>query len=98
MGLSNPIKAVRETYKFLNEKRIQNLTRRRGKFVENEFSVGQFVLINDETQVGEECRGKLNLPLQSRLYKILEIHKEGFSAKLLDILDGSRKEVYATFL
>ena len=99
MSLSNPIKAVRETYKFLNEKRIQNLTRRRGKLVEKEqFSVGQFVLINDETRVGEECRGKLNLPLQSRLYKVLEVHKGGFSCKLLDILDGSKTEVLCSRL
>ena len=98
MGLSNPIIAVRETFRYLNDKRIQNLTRRRGKFVDSEFSAGQFVLINDESQLGEECRGKLSLPLQSRLYKILEIHKEGFSAKLLDIIDGSKKEVLCSRL
>ena len=52
----------------------------------------------DETQEGEECRGKLNLPLQSRLYKVLAVHKQGFSAKLLDILDGSKKEVLTSRL
>ena len=40
----------------------------------------------------------MSLPLQSRLYKILEIHKEGFSAKLLDIIDGSKKEVLCSRL
>ena len=77
---------------------IQNLTKRRGKFVDNEFSVRQFVLINDESQLTAECRGKLNLPYQSRLYKILEIHKEGISAKIMDILNGSQKEVLCSRL
>ena len=88
MSLKNPISAVRETFKYLNDRRIRNLLSRKGKFVENKFSVGQFVLINDESQLTAECRGKLNLPHQSRLYKILEIHKGGFSARLLDVLDG----------
>ena len=99
MNLSNPITAVRESFKFLNEKRIQNLTRRRGKTVEDEqFAPGQFVLINDENRIDEECQGKLSLPRQSRLYKVLEVHKNGFSCKLLDIQDGSKKEILCSRL
>ena len=98
MGLLNPISAVKETYKFLNDKRIRNLIKTRGKFVDNKFEVGQFVLLNDESQVTSECRGKLNIPYQSRLYKILAIHKKGFSAKLLDIVNGSQKEVLCSRL
>ena len=60
--------------------------------------MGQFVLINNESQLTAECRGKLNIPHQSLLYKILEIHKDGFSCRLLDILDGSKKEVLCSRL
>ena len=98
MSLSNPISAIKKTYKFLNEKRISNLLSSKGKCVEDKFSIGQFVLINDENQQTVECRGKLNLPHQSRLYKILEIHKGGFSCKLLDILDKSQREVLTSRL
>ena len=98
MNLENPVTAIRKTYKHLNDRRICNLLSKRGKFVENKFSVGQFVLINDESQLTAECRGKLNIPHQSLLYKILEIHKDGFSCRLLDILDGSKKEVLCSRL
>ena len=70
----------------------------RGKTVADKFAVGQFVLIQDENQQGAEARGKINIPHQSKLYKILAIHKNGFTARLLDVLDGSEREVLTSRL
>ena len=98
MNLLNPVTAVKDTYKYLNDKRIRNLTKTRGKFVKDEFKPGQFVLLNDESQLASECKGKLNIPYQSRLYKVLETHKKGFSAKILDVVSGAQKEVLTSRL
>ena len=72
MSLSNPVSAIKETFKHLNEKRMANLTNKRSKQVSNTgFCVGQFVLLTDELNVKAEARAKLSIPNRSRLYKIV---------------------------
>ena len=55
--------------------------------------MGAFVLLNDEPQAKSECKGKLNIPHQSRIYKIINLHHDGFTCTILDMIDGSKREV-----
>merc|ERR1711954_611019 len=99
MNLSNPVVAIKETFKHLNEKRISNLTNKRSKQVSNTgFCVGQFVLLTDESNVKAEARAKLSIPNRSRLYKIVALNKDGFTATILDVQSGSRREVLTSRL
>ena len=50
-------------------------------------------MLNDEPQGTAESRGKLNIPHQSKLYKIVDINHDGFTCTIMDLLDGSRREV-----
>merc|ERR1711954_450895 len=59
MNLSNPVLALKETFKHLNEKRIPN---------------------------------------RSKLYKIVALNKDNFTATILDIQSGSRREVLTSRL
>ena len=79
MSLNNPVKCIKKGYKQLNDKRIQNLISRRGKSEKSDWQLGSYVLLNDEPQGNAESRGKLNIPLQSKLYKIVEINHDGFT-------------------
>ena len=95
MSLNNPVSAIEQTFKHLNEKRIANLTSKRSKQVSGtEFCIGQFVLLTDELDVRAEARAKLSIPNRNRLYKIVALNKNGFTATILDVLTGSRKEVH----
>ena len=99
MSLNNPVSAIKETFIHLNEKRIANLTSKRSKQVSGtEFCIGQFVLLTDELNVKAEARAKLSIPNRSRLYKIVALNKDGFTATILDVLSGSRKEVLTSRL
>ena len=93
MALNNPVQTIKRSYGELNNKRILNLMGRRGNAKKKEWDVGAFVLINDESQAAAECRGKLNIPHQSRIYKIVNKHHDGFTYTLLDLIDGSKREV-----
>merc|ERR1711895_232694 len=93
MALNNPVQTIKRSYEELNNKRIMNLLGGRGNAKKKEWDKGAFVLINDESQAGAECRGKLNVPYQSRVYKIIQKHHDGFTYTLLDLLDGSKREV-----
>ena len=50
-------------------------------------------MLNDELQGAAESRSKLNIPHQSKLYKIVDINHDGFTCTILDLLDGSKREV-----
>ena len=47
--------------------------------------MGEFVLLNDTPNKTVEGSRQLNLPLSKDLYKIIGIHKDGFSITLLNI-------------
>merc|ERR1711954_127030 len=98
MSLNNPVKAIKETFTNLNNKRIANLLNKRSKKVEGDWAIGQFVLLTDETNVGAEARGKLSIPNRSRLYKIIDLNKNSFTATILDVLNGSKREVLTSRL
>ena len=93
MALNNPVKTIKRGYKELNDKRILNLLGRKGKSDKLDWKLGAFVLLNDEPQAKSECKGKLNIPHQSRIYKIIDLHHDGFTCTLLDMIDGSKREV-----
>merc|ERR1711954_454962 len=91
MSLNNPVTAIKETFTNLNEKRIANLTNKRSKKVDGNWAIGQLVLLTDESNVGAEARGKLSIPNRSRLYKIVDLNKNSFTATILDVLTGSKQ-------
>ena len=93
MALNNPVQTIKRGYKELNNKRILNLLGRKGKSDKKDWNLGAFVLLNDEPQAKSECKGKLNIPHQSRIYKIIDLHHDGFTCTLLDMIDGSKREV-----
>ena len=93
MALNNPVQTIKRSYGELNDKRIMNLLGKRGNAKKKEWDEGAFVLINDESQAGVESKGKLNVPYQSRVYKLIHKHHDGFTYTLLDLLDGSQREV-----
>ena len=47
--------------------------------------MGEYVLLNDSPEKTVEGSRQLNLPLSKDLYKIKEIHKNGFSLTLLNV-------------
>ena len=49
------------------------------------YRVGEYVLLNDLPSKTIEGSRQLNLPLSKDLYKIIKIHKEGFSVTLLNV-------------
>merc|ERR1712055_1003605 len=93
MALNNPVKSIKKSYGLLNNKRIMNLLGKKGNAKKKEWEVGAFVLINDEPQGAAECKGKLNNPHQSRVYKLIDKHFDGFTYTLMDLIDGSNREV-----
>ena len=93
MSLNNPVKTIKRGYKELNDKRVLNLLARRGKSDKLSWKLGAYVLLNDEPQGKAECKGKLNIPHQSKIYKIIDINHDGFTCTILDMLDGSKREV-----
>merc|ERR1712105_413560 len=66
---------------------------RRGKSDKLSWKLGAYVLLNDEPQGKAECKGKLNIPHQSKIYKIIDINHDGFICTILDMIDGSKREV-----
>ena len=99
MSLLNPVAAIGQTFRNLNEKRIANLMGKRGKEVSGtEFKIGQFVLLSDEFDARAEARAKISIPNRNRLYKIVNLNKNGFTASILDVLSGSKKEVLTSRL
>ena len=99
MSLLNPVKVIGQTFQNLNEKRIANLMGKRAKEVSGtKFRIGQFVLLADEFDPRAEARAKISIPHRNRLYKIVNFNKDGFTASILDVLSGSKKEVLSSRL
>ena len=57
------------------------------------FAVGNFVVLNDGPSNTVEGSRQLNFPGSKELYKIVEIHKEGFSLALLNMRTQARLTV-----
>ena len=92
MGLANPIKFQKFNFKSLNDHRIRNLLNQRISDKRYEFKLNQFVTMENQPQKGENS-SKLNIPLNAQVYKIVDIHKQGFQYTLLNIATGARQEV-----
>ena len=77
------MKLQRSQYKELNAKRIKNMfDKGRGL---RELPIGNYVVLNDGNSTTVEGSRQLNFPGSKELYKIIQIHKEGFSLTLLNI-------------
>ena len=92
MGLANPIMFQKFNFKTLNDHRIKNLLNQRISNKRDEFKINQFVTMENQPPKGENS-SKLNIPLNSQLYKIVDIHKQGFQYTLQNIATGARQEV-----
>ena len=84
LSLRNPVKHQQWAYKRLNDHRIQNLLRQKASTERYPFQVGQYVTITEDLPRGDNP-GKLNIPAQSQLFKIREVHKEGFALSLINL-------------
>jgi hypothetical protein len=85
LQVKNPVKLQRDQYLELNRRRIFNLAKKGRGFLPIVYRVGEYVLLNDLPSKTVEGSRQLNLPLSKDLYKIIKIHKEGFSVTLLNV-------------
>ena len=92
VAVNNPIWHQKFAYKKLNEHRIKNLIARRGTDKKQTFPVGQFFTLNDEVPRGE-LQEKNDIPVHKELYKMVAVHKDGFSLGVQNILTGSVQEI-----
>ena len=54
--------------------------------------MGQFLTLNDEVPRGE-LQEKNDIPVHKELYKMVAVHKDGFSLGVQNILTGSVQEI-----
>ena len=92
MSLKNPIQHQRVLYKHLNDQRVQNLIRARGKSEKRPFEVGQFVTISNET-AQKDLADKISSPRNKNIFKIIQKNKDGFSYTLQNILTCAKHEI-----
>ena len=85
LQVNNPVKLQRDQYLELNRRRILNLARKGRGLEPRDFRVGQYVLLNDLPTKTVDGSRQLNLPLSKDLFKIIQVHKEGFSFTLLNV-------------
>ena len=96
MLLKNPVLAQRSLYKNLNQKRIESLLRAKGSVNKRKWSIGQFVTISPNKS--NSLVDKIASPRCSNIYKILDVHRQGFSAWVMNILTGAKLEVLSSRL
>ena len=96
MLLKNPVLAQKSLYKSLNQKRVESLLRARGSVNKRKWTVGQFVTISPNKSTS--LVAKIASPRCSNIYKILEVHRKGFSARVMNVLTGAKLEILSSRL
>ena len=97
--MMNPVKSIASTYKHLNRKRMEGLTKAKGTPKKKIWNPGQYCLLNHSpTGIIGEARDKIGVPLQPRVYKILSSDKDNFSYKVMDLQSGSIRQVNHSLL
>ena len=91
MCLKNPVLAQKVLYKHLNKKRVESLLNAKGSIKKKAWSVGQFVTLNQNKT--NSLVDKIASPRCANVYKILDIHKQGFSVWIMNVLTGAKLEV-----
>ena len=93
MQLQNPVQFQKFHYRKLNEHRIRGLLSKRVSDHRQKFYVNQFVTLRDPNTIKGANSSKLNIPGCKNLYKIVEIAKNGFQLRLLNIETRAEKTV-----
>ena len=91
-SLKNPVQHQKMTFHKLNAHRINNLLNKKGKGEKCNFQIGQYVTLIENLPDRENPK-KLNIPANSQLFKIIAIHKNGFTLSLSNISTGEVFEV-----
>ena len=94
--LQNPVLTQKVLYKNLNQKRVDSLIKAKGSIQKRKWSIGQFVTLNNNKS--NSLVDKIASPRCSNIHKILDVHKQGFSAWIMNILTGSKLEVLSSRL
>ena len=94
--LKNPVLTQKVLYKNLNQKRVDSLLKAKGSIKKKNWSIGQFVTLSQNKT--NSLVDKIASPRCSNIYKILDIHKQGFSAWIMNILTGAKLEVLSSRL
>ena len=73
LNLTNPVKSIAATYKHLNQKRIAGMTKSKGNPKKKIWLPGQYCLLNHNPSgiKNAEAKGKLGVPHQTHVYKII---------------------------
>ena len=75
---------------------MDSLLKAKGSIKKKNWSIGQFVTLNQNKT--NSLVDKIASPRCSNIYKILDIHKQGFSAWIMNILTGAKLEVLSSRL
>ena len=89
--LKNPVLAQKVLYKHSNRKRVESLLNAKRSTKKKDWSIGQFVTLNQDKT--NSLVDKIASPRCSNVYKILDIHKQGFSVWIMNVLTGAKLEV-----
>ena len=92
LQVENPIQFQKDTFKSLNNHRINNLLNKRRPTSKFPFVVGQYCTLQDEVPVENESK-KLRVPVSREIWKVLDILKKGFLIKILNIRTLAIKSV-----
>ena len=85
------IKLQNDCYAKLNKKRIEKLSKQKIQSFKPRYKVGQFVFYNEESQNTEDQSKQLAVPKFKDTYKIIEIAKDGFEIRLLNLRNGAER-------
>ena len=91
LNLNNPVRSIASTYKHLNQKRMAGMMKSKGNPKKKIWHPGQYCLLNHNPSginIGE-AKGKIGVPHQPQVYKILSADKDNFSYKVLNLQTGS---------
>jgi hypothetical protein len=83
--IENPVLMQKRTFEALNAKRIQNMVQDKTSISVKPFSVGHYVLLEDDNVKTVDGSRQLRLPKFQDIYKINDIGHNGFSLTLLNL-------------
>ena len=88
--MQNPVQFQHDTFKTLNANRIDNLLNKKRSSSRFPFKIGQYCTLQDDIAVKDDSK-KLRVPVSREIWKIVDILKNGFLIKLLNLRSLAEK-------
>ena len=92
LQVQNPVQFQHDTFKTLNANRIDNLLNKKRSSSRFPFKIGQYCTLQDDIAVKDDSK-KLRVPVSREIWKIVDILKNGFLIKNLNVRSWAENQL-----